>query len=143
MNSQSIFVLRSTENISSLDDLIGKKIAIQSEDVTSEIVSAVQGIDVTEKINQKDALQSLITGEVDAYVGNRLTGIYYVQSFGLTNTVKIVGEQLYPTKYCIAVQRGNDELLHLLNSGLRAIKENGTTTKSSKNGSAKRFQTSI
>ncbi|MCK9445018.1 MAG: transporter substrate-binding domain-containing protein [Tissierellaceae bacterium] len=129
MNSQSIFVLRSTENISSLDDLIGKKIAIQSEDVTSEIVSAVQGIDVTEKINQKDALQSLITGEVDAYVGNRLTGIYYVQSFGLTNTVKIVGEQLYPTKYCIAVQRGNDELLHLLNSGLRAIKENGTYDK--------------
>ncbi|MFA5576594.1 MAG: transporter substrate-binding domain-containing protein [Tissierellaceae bacterium] len=129
MNSQSIFVLNTTENISSLDDLRGKKIAIQSEDVTSEIVSPVQGIHITEKINQKDALHSLITGEVDAYVGNRLTGIYYVQSFGLTNTVKIVGEQLYPTKYCIAVQRGNKDLLQLLNSGLRAIKENGTYDK--------------
>lgn len=129
MNSQNIFVLHTTSNISSVNDLKGKKVAIQAEDVTKEIISHIPDIVIIEKVNQMEALKVLLSGEVDAYVGNRLTGIYYVQSFGLTETVKIVGEPLYATKYSIAAQSGDDELLQTINDGLRAIKENGTYDK--------------
>lgn len=129
INSQNIFVLQNTGNIASIDDLKDKKVAIQAKDVTKEILSGISNISIIEKVNQQEALQALLSGEVDAYVGNRLTGIYYVQSFGLTESVKIVGVPLYSTKYSIAVQSGNSELLQLLNSGIRAIKDNGTYEK--------------
>lgn len=129
INSQNIFVLQNTGNIAGIDDLKNKKVAIQAKDVTKEIIDGIPNIAIMEKVNQQEALQALTSGEVDAYVGNRLTGIYYVQSFGLTETVKIVGEPLYSTKYSIAVQSGNTALLQLLNSGLKAIKDNGTYEK--------------
>lgn len=129
INSQNIFVLNNTSYISDIYDLEGKKVAIQAEDVTREVIENVQNIIIIEKVNQLEALQSLLSGEVDAFVGNRLTGIYYVQRFGLTETVKIVGDPLYTTMYSIAVKVGDVELLSLLNSGLKAIKNNGTYDK--------------
>ncbi|OZV10236.1 hypothetical protein CIW83_21375 [Tissierella sp. P1] len=52
-----------------------------------------------------------------------------MQAFDLTESVKIVGEPLYSTKYAIAVKKGDNELLALLNSGLESIKNNGTYDK--------------
>lgn len=129
INSQNIFVLNSTSYISDLKDLDGKRVAIQAEDVTKGIIENVPNIIIIEKVNQLEAIQALISGEVDAFIGNRLTGIYYVQTFGLTETIKIVGEPLYTTKYCMAVKAGDTELLNLLNTGIAAIKSNGTYDK--------------
>ncbi|WP_353094513.1 transporter substrate-binding domain-containing protein [Tissierella praeacuta] len=129
MNSQNIFVLKNSSIIHNINDLSGKRVSIQSEDVSKEITRRISDVTVIPKTNQLEALQSLLSGEVDAYVGNRLTGIYYVQTLGLTESVKIVGEPLYSTKYSIAVKKGNKELLNLLDSGLEAIKLNGTYDK--------------
>lgn len=129
MNSQNIFVLKNSSIINDINDLSGKKVSIQSKDVSKEITRRIPDVTVIPKTNQLESLESLLSGEVDAYIGNRLTGIYYVQTFDLTESVKIVGEPLYPTKYCIAVDNGNTELLNLLNSGLKAIKSNGTYEK--------------
>lgn len=129
MNSQNIFVLKNSSIINDINDLSGKKVSIQSKDVSKEITRRIPDVTVIPKTNQLESLESLLSGEVDAYIGNRLTGIYYVQTFDLTESVKIVGEPLYPTRYCIAVDNGNTELLNLLNSGLKAIKSNGTYEK--------------
>lgn len=129
MNSQNIFVLKNSSIINDINDLSGKKVSIQSKDVSKEITRRIPDVTVIPKTNQLESLESLLSGEVDAYIGNRLTGIYYVQTFDLTESVKIVGEPLYPTRYCIAVDKGNTELLNLLNSGLKAIKSNGTYEK--------------
>ncbi len=129
INSQNIFVLSETTYISSVEDLKGKRVAIQAEDVTKKIIKDVVDIEIIEKVNQFEALQALLNGEVDAFVGNRLTGIYHIQTFDLNNTVKIVGEALYSTKYALAVKGGDVELLDLLNSGLKEIKQNGSYEK--------------
>lgn len=128
-NSQSIFVLSETSYIAGISDLRGKRVAIQAKDVTNEIRKDVEDIIIIEKRDQLEALKALINGEVDAFVGNRLTGIYYIQTFDLTSTVKIVGEPIYNTKYALAVKKGDSELLDLLNTGLVQIKENGTYDK--------------
>lgn len=129
INSQNIFVLKNSSLIHDINDLSGKRISIQAEDVSKEITGRISNATVIQKTNQLEALQSLLSGDVDAYVGNRLTGIYYVQAFDLTESVKIVGEPLYSTKYAIAVKKGDNELLALLNSGLESIKNNGTYDK--------------
>ncbi|WMM25356.1 transporter substrate-binding domain-containing protein [Tissierella sp. MB52-C2] len=129
INSQNIFVLKDTSYIKDIRDLDGKRVAIQANDVTNEIIRSIPNLDIIEKVNQLEALESLLSGEVDAFIGNRLTGIFYVQTFDLTETVKIVGEPLYTTKYSIAVKKGDTELLNILNTGLKAIKDNGTYDK--------------
>lgn len=125
INSQNIFVLSETSNIVDISDLKGKKVAIQAEDVTKNIIKDVENIEIIEKDNQLDAIQALLNKEVHAFVGNRLTGIYNIQTYGLNNTVKIVGEDLYSTNYALAVKKGDAELLNLLNKGLKEIKANG------------------
>lgn len=129
INSQSIFVLKDTTYISELSDLEGRTVSIQSEDVTQELIKDVPNMTIIEKVNQLDAIKLLLNGEVDAFVGNRLTGIYNIQRFDLTETVKTVGSPLYTTFYSIAVKSGDDNLLEQLNSGLEAIKKNGTYEK--------------
>lgn len=129
VNSQSIFVLSETTYISDLKDLNGKKVSVQDDDITSEILKDYPDIEVIGKINQYQAIELLLDGEVDAFIGNRLTGIYNVQRFGLTESIKIVGETLSTTPYSIAVGNGNKDLQNLFNDGLVAIKENGTYNK--------------
>ena len=129
VNSQAIFVLSNTSYITELNDLEGKIVSIQAEDVTNEILAKVPGAIVIEKINQQEAIQALLSGEVDAFVGNRLTGIYYTQRFGLTESIKIVGDPISTTMYSTAVRTGDYELLSLLDSGITELKNNGTYDK--------------
>lgn len=128
-NSQNIFVMKNTSHITDLEDLAGVKVSFQTGDVTDEILAKVPDIIPIEKENQMEALESLFKGEVEAFMGNRLTGIYYIQKKGFTENVKIVGEPMYVTQYSSAVKKDNKELLTLLNTGIEAIKKNGTYDK--------------
>lgn len=128
-NSQNIFVLEGITYINELSDLEGKTVSIQAEDVTRELLSTVPNVTIVEKVNQLEAIQMLLNNEVDAFVGNRLTGIYNIQKYGLTNTIKITGDPLYKTKYSMAVSSGDEALLKELNKGISAIKSNGTYEK--------------
>lgn len=129
LNTQSIFVLKDTSYVTDLNDLRGKRVSIQADDVTNEILNEWPDIIVVKKINQLDAIKAVLNGEVDAFIGNRLTGIYNIQRFDLTDSIKIVGDDLSITPYSIAVKAGDKELLTLLDSGLTAIKSNGTYDK--------------
>lgn len=129
INSQAIFVRKDTSFIQDMKDLSGLKVAFQKGDVINEVIKTVPDIITIEKENQTIAIDSLLSGEVDAFVGNRLTGLYYLQKIKKIDEVKIVGEPMYVTKYCSATKNGNDEVLQLLNKGIAAIKANGTYDK--------------
>ncbi|WP_352419374.1 transporter substrate-binding domain-containing protein [Proteiniborus sp.] len=128
-NSQNIFVMNNTTHIAALEDLAGVKVSFQAGDVTDEILAKVPDIIPIEKENQKEAIDALFSGEVEAFMGNRLTGIYYIQKEGLAGEFKIVGEPMYVTQYCSSVKKGNIELLTELNKGIDDIKKNGTYDK--------------
>lgn len=128
-NSQNIFVMKNTTHITELEDLSGVRVSFQSGDVTDEILAKVPDIIPVEKENQMEALDALFAGEVEAFVGNRLTGIYYIQKKGLEGKVKLVGEPMLVTQYSAAVKKGDKELLALLNEGIDAIKKNGAYDK--------------
>lgn len=125
-NSQVIFVRNETTNIVEPKDLAGHTVAIQSGDINSEIVKQIKGIMISPYDNQEQAMDALLLGEVDAFVGNKLTGTFVLQNMRQYNRVKIVGEPLSVTSYCSAVKNGNAQLLTLLNKGLDTIKEDGT-----------------
>lgn len=129
INSQAIFVLKETNYISSIEDLKGSRVSFQKGDISYELSQEVEGIESYTRVNQEEAIDLLLEGKVDAFMGNRLTGIYYLQKEGNFDKVKIVGEPMHETEYCVSVLKGNDQLLELFNSGIEAITKNGTYDK--------------
>ncbi|WP_227764719.1 transporter substrate-binding domain-containing protein [Zhaonella formicivorans] len=129
VNSQAIFVRKETNYVTELKDLAGMPVAFQAGDISSELLRSIPEVIPIIKDDQEEALKALLTGEVEAFVGNRLTGLYILQKERQFDKIKIVGEPLYSTEYCSAVLKGNTQTLALLNQGIAAIKANGTYDK--------------
>lgn len=129
VSSQAIFVRENNKHIVNLEDLQNKKVAVQKNDISVDVLSKMENIQIIETENQEMAIEKLINIEVDAYVGNRLTGLYIIQKNGFQKEIKIVGEEINPQNYCIAVSEGNHDLLKVFDEGLKRIKENGTYDK--------------
>ncbi len=128
-SSQSIFIAKDNDYIKSLDDLENKTIAIQENDVAGDIVASIKGVTVLEAKSQLEALQFLIDGRSDVYIGNRQTGLYSIQKYGYSSDVKVIGSPINPQKYGLAVKKGNEEVLYIFDEGLKIIKKNGTYDK--------------
>ncbi|USK76820.1 transporter substrate-binding domain-containing protein [Peribacillus frigoritolerans] len=128
-SSQGIFVLKDNMFIRKIEDLKGRKVAVQKGDVASGLLSKVDRLQLVETNNQQEAVQSLIDGKVDAFIGNRITGQYFLQKNEQQSLIKIVGEPLGTTKYAVAVMPKNKELLTLFNQAISQIKKDGTYEK--------------
>ncbi|MGE7903237.1 transporter substrate-binding domain-containing protein [Peribacillus sp. NPDC094092] len=128
-SSQGIFVLKDNMYIRKIEDLKGRKVAVQKGDVASGLLSKVDRLQLVETNNQQEAVQSLIDGKVDAFIGNRITGQYFLQKNEQQSLIKIVGESLDTTNYAVAVMPKNKELLTLFNQAISQIKKDGTYEK--------------
>ncbi|WP_249593953.1 transporter substrate-binding domain-containing protein [Peribacillus frigoritolerans] len=128
-SSQGIFVLKDNMFIRKIEDLKGRKVAVQKGDVASGLLSKVDRLQLVETNNQQEAVQSLIDGKVDAFIGNRITGQYFLQKNEQQSLIKIVGEPLDTTKYAVAVMPKNKDLLTLFNQAISQIKKDGTYEK--------------
>lgn len=129
INEQAIFVQMDTQYISTLSDLRNRIIAYQRGDVTGELLSEMPKLRLVGVSQQLDGMKLLVEGEVDAFIGNKLTGLFNIQRNEWTNDVKVVGVGLAKQNYAIAVKKGNADLLEQFDRGLRTIKQNGTYDK--------------
>ncbi|NME96030.1 transporter substrate-binding domain-containing protein [Clostridium cochlearium] len=125
-NNQSIFILNENLDINKYEDLKGKKVALQKGDVAINNLKALGNVEVVFTKDQEDALKILLNKSVDAYIGNTVTGINYVDKLEIRDDIKIVDVPINSTEYSVAVKKGNTKLLNLINKGLEEIKENGT-----------------
>ncbi|MDD4801851.1 MAG: basic amino acid ABC transporter substrate-binding protein [Syntrophomonas sp.] len=124
-----IAVDQKTENINTLDDLKGKRLAAEV---------ATTGLDTSNKIKAQDpktsvkvfdsvgeAFMELEKGGVDAVINDMPVTAYYIDTKG-KDKVKMVGQVFAADdKYGIGVKKGNTEVLNKINSGLDKIKANG------------------
>lgn len=129
VNSQAIFVRKETNYVTELKDLAGMRVAFQAGDISNELLRDIPEVIPIIKDDQEQAMEALLAGEVEAFVGNRLTGLYILQKERQYDKIKVVGEPLYSTEYCSAVLKGNTQTLALINKGIAAIKANGTYDK--------------
>lgn len=129
VNSQVCFVKKENTNIFDLENLKGKRVAVQRSDLAAYILAEMGEIEVVFFSDLDGAFEQLINDEVDAVVGNRLSGLYNIQKNRTVNKIKIVGDELNLTPYGIAVQKGNTELLDKFNKGLQKLKRKGTYQK--------------
>jgi len=124
-NFSVIFVRRETMDIAGLDDLAGHKVAVQEGDIAHDYLKKHKSIKLVPVPSQAEAIQLLLDGSVDAFVGNKWVGFYNLQQLDATDEVKIVGEPLFKAPYCMAVRKGDKELLDILNRGLASLEKKG------------------
>lgn len=103
--SLTIFVNKNSATIISLEDLKNKKVAIQQNDIANSLVESWMNVTVIETENQTEALELLVNDEVDAYLGNRLVGLYSIQNQGYQNLVKMTGGLINAENYGFAMNK--------------------------------------
>lgn len=109
-----------------LDELQGKEIVVQDKDMMHDMLLETG---LTDKIitvpSQLEALQLINQGKHDAALLGNFQGAHLIQKFGLKQVV-IGSSKIEPVKYAMAVKKGDDELIWLLNMGLYHLKSTGT-----------------
>jgi polar amino acid transport system substrate-binding protein len=130
--AKQLILVPKDSDVSTLGDLKGKKIGVQSG-TTGEIVvqkafgktyEGIRGYDDT-----PGAIDDLVIGRVDAVVADNGVVLDYMKKLPEGKFKTIEDNSFEPESYGIMVKKGNKEVLDKINSGLKKIKEDGTFDK--------------
>ena len=121
-----IFVRAERPDISRIQDLRGRRIAMPRGDYAEEFLRA-KGIEYqpVPTASFAEAADRVLAGEADAMVGDRPIVLHYLYRRGIASQMKSVGEPLYVGRNSLAVREGRGELLGILNKGLELARARG------------------
>lgn len=129
-----LFVAVTADNktIKSIDDLTADmKVAAQTGTTGADKVKELQADGKIKEAVILDgldtAMMQLINGDVEAVINDKPVTETYMKK--QPDKIKMVGEALSAESFGFAVQKGNEELLEKINTGLEHIKEDGTFDK--------------
>jgi len=121
-----IFVRAERPDISNLNDLQGKRIAMQRGDYAAEFLKS-KNIEyvLVPTATFAEAADRVIAGEADAVIGDQQIVLYHLFSNGLTDRMKSVGNPLYIGRNCMGVKQGRQHIVAILNKGLALARKRG------------------
>ena len=119
-----IFVRSERPDITQLEDLQGKKIAMQKGDYADEFLHA-NGIEfeLVPTATFAEAVDQVIALKADAVIGDKQIVLYHLFSNNLNQHIKSIGEPLYVGRNCMATRDGEKELISILKKGLSRARE--------------------
>lgn len=121
-----IFVASRNNSIRSIYDLQGKNVAVQHGGLGDDYLTRqFQGIKILRYPNLITAINMLNSGKADAVVGNYYIGLYWLYKYGMNQEIKVVDKPILVTPYCMAVNKGDTELLSRLNAAISELKARG------------------
>jgi len=124
-----LYVRTDRADIGGFDDLEGRSVAVMGASRTLDelqrknIRCEVRFVPTTD-----EGARLLEEGAVDAMIGNELVIQHYLYASG-KGDLKPIGDPLYNARVCMAVKKGNRELLGILNKGIATAQEDGTLYK--------------
>ncbi|RDV84663.1 basic amino acid ABC transporter substrate-binding protein [Ammonifex thiophilus] len=119
-----VAVRADNQDIKTLKDLEGKKIAAQLGTTGAKFAKSIPGAKVVEFNTANDAFMELINGGVDAFINDYPVTAYFIKQGH--PEVKVVKDICINSEfYGIAVPKNRPELLQQINEGLKKLKENG------------------
>lgn len=123
---QVLIVQQSTTGVQTLEDLVGERVGAQIGTTGAFEVNNVEGVELSTYDELGLAIEDLANGRIAGVVADTpIAADYVLQNEEYSGTLKIVGEPFTEEFYGIAVQKGNDEVLALINEGLAAVKAEG------------------
>lgn len=128
-SSQGIFILKDNYSIFKLEDLEHRRVALQKGDIATDLLNQLSNTEFILTDTYEEAIDLLIDGQVDAFVGNRIAGLYFAQKNTQEEFIKVVGEPIDPQEYALVVLPENAHLITKINEGLDKIFSNGNYEK--------------
>ena len=126
----SIFVAAERPDIKDIQDLNGKRIAMQAGDYAEEFLKSKNvEFDVVTTKNFAEATDLVISGKADALIGDDQIVLYHIFKNNLVEEIKKVGDPLYVGRNCMATRGGNALLAGILGKGIKAAVKDGIINK--------------
>lgn len=123
-NGVQVVIVPEDSDITTLDDLAGKKIGTQRGTTGYIYTSDEFGDDAVSAYDDgATAVQALMNGQVDCVVIDNAPAQEYVKA---NEGLKILDTEYANEDYCIAVDEGNTALLDALNTALDELQADGT-----------------
>lgn len=119
-----VMVNKDNNEVKSIKDLEGKKIAVQIGTTGEGKARSVAGAKVSAFNTNTEAAMELKNKGVDAVINDSPVVGYYLAQGG-SKDAKTVGDIMEAEKYGIAVKKGNDKLADAINKALAELKKNG------------------
>ena len=118
-----VFTHRDNTNIVRMEDVHGKRLAIEKGYMTIEYMKReYPNIEILEVATTLEALEAVSYGHADAFIGNLLTGSYLIAHGGLNN-VKVAAPTPYRSTLSIGVRKDWPLLIPLLNKAIDSLTE--------------------
>lgn len=124
--TQTIIVQAGNENIKSKDDLVGKKIGVQTGTTGYDVAVEIKDAVVSTYENGLEATMDLANGNIDAVIIDDFPAKKYVEK---NPGLKLVDGQFEEEQYAMAVKKGNKKLLEQINKALQKLMDDGTYDK--------------
>jgi len=116
-----IFVRERAPFIGGLEDLVGKRVAVERGYVTQEYLERdYPQLQLVFVENTQAGLEGLSLGQVDAYVGNLAVGSFIINREGLSN-IKVAAPTPYDYALSIGVRKDWPELVPILQKVLDSL----------------------
>jgi PAS domain S-box-containing protein len=112
----SIFVRHDTDDVSSLDDLAGRKVAVVERNVGVRILKDHPEIKPVVSNSLQEAIFNLVAGGADALIYPQSVAQRMINEVGIEDKIKVVGKPLREVKRGMAVLKGRTQLLDRLNA---------------------------
>jgi len=123
---QVLIVQQSTSGVTELSQLQGKSAGAQIGTTGAIQIKEEEGVELRTYDELGLAVEDLANGRIAGVVADTpIAADYVLNNDKYKDTLKIVGEPFTEEYYGIAVKKGNDEVLNLVNKGLAKVKESG------------------
>jgi len=123
--SQTIIIKKGAEDVTNMDQLKGKVVGSQLGTTSDDIISEFQGVEVKKYNKVNDAILDLNNGRIDAVILEDSIADAYIEKNPELKIVIPEGLNEEEDPFCIALPKGNEELLNKVNAALQKIKDTG------------------
>ena len=124
-SSLSILVRSERFDVTALEDLEGREVAVQTDTEAERVLAGRPSISSVPVQSVEEGLEFLVDGRVFALVADDIVGLRAAQLMRLDEEVKVVGLPTAIVNYSIAVPKTDDVLLNVLNYAVASIEEVG------------------
>lgn len=122
INKIRLFVREDAGSIHALRDLKGRRVGINRQSDIRDLLRLLPGIQIVVEPDTAVGLDDLAGGKISVYLGDEHETLYYIRANRLSN-VRSVGGALILRRRCIAVRKGNANLLEEINGAIDRMKK--------------------
>ncbi|MFT9848207.1 transporter substrate-binding domain-containing protein [Aneurinibacillus sp. REN35] len=125
MSDALIIPKEKKQTVKSISDVRGLHVILQNRKPVLDSLLNLRHPTLTVTRNQLSGLLPLLKGRADVFIGNKWTAGVYLQHFKQEDNFIILDEVIEPADFAIAVRKGDDAFLSIINKALTTMKAKG------------------